>query len=69
MENIRIVRVAGEEDDKIVMQTCRVDFCDCDPDAKDNLENCTCGLAWVPVDEKVLMHVKKDDDVVFMDKR
>lgn len=24
-----------------------VDFCDCDVDAKDNCEDCECGLAWI----------------------
>jgi hypothetical protein len=68
MENIRIKRVAGEEVDTIVLQTCYVDLCDCDPDAKDNCEDCTCGLAWVTLEEKVLATVKKDDEVVFVDK-
>jgi hypothetical protein len=64
MENIRIKRKV----DTIVMQTCYVDLCDCDPDAKDNCENCTCGLAWVTLEEKILATVKKDDEVVFVDK-
>lgn len=27
------------------------DLCDCDTDAKDNCELCTCGLAWVKRDD------------------
>jgi hypothetical protein len=65
MENIRVVRKTGEENDTIVMQKCYVDLCDCDPDAKDNCEDCTCGLAWVTLEETVLAQVAKDDQMVF----
>jgi hypothetical protein len=68
MENIRIRRIEGEEHDTVVMQKCYVDLCDCDPGAKDNCEDCTCGLAWVTLEEKVLATVKRDDEVVFVDK-
>lgn len=33
---------------------CQKDICDCDPEAKDECEDCECGLAWYGIEPETM---------------
>ena len=59
MEKVKIEWLAGEDGEvggfRAWVQDHYVDLCDCDTDAKDNCEDCTCGLARIPNEEMQLL--------------